>query len=152
MKKIYAFLLLFLSLQYAAIAQQEISIQEVEEDGGIQEIPFIVLDQAPIYPGCESEDIADKTACFQQKLYDHISANFRYPEEAKKENIQGRVFCRFLIDETGKITNITVRGSHELLENEARRITELIPNMLAPAQHGGKIVRTPYSLPLTFKL
>ncbi|QXP51647.1 energy transducer TonB [Cellulophaga sp. HaHa_2_1] len=152
MKKIYALALLFLVFQQTARAQQEISIQEVEEDRGIPEIPFIILDQAPIYPGCEGEDITDKTACFQQKLYDHISANFRYPEEAKKENIQGRVFCKFLIDETGKITNITVRGSHELLENEARRITELIPNMLAPGQHGGKIARTPYSLPLTFKL
>jgi protein TonB len=150
MKKIYVLAFLLLSFQHVATAQQEISIEEIEDD--TPEVPFIILDQAPIFPGCEDEEIEDKTACFQQKLMDHINANFRYPEEAKKENIQGRVFCRFLIDETGKITNISVRGSHELLENEARRITELIPNMLQPGQHSGKIVRTPYSLPFTFKL
>ncbi|WP_165747732.1 energy transducer TonB [Cellulophaga sp. Z1A5H] len=157
MKKIYVLALLFLAFQNVATAQQEtiieeIEIRDVEDVEEMTEIPFSVLDIAPLFPGCENDSSEDKKDCFQQKIFDHISANFIYPEEAKKNNIQGRVFSRFIIDGTGKITNITVRGPHELLENEAKRITALIPNMLEPGQHGGEIVRTLYSIPLTFKL
>ena len=48
------------------------------------------IEEAPIYPGCEN--IKNKRTCAQTKIQEHIIRNFRYPKEAQKKKIQGRVF------------------------------------------------------------
>ncbi|MGB7395443.1 MAG: TonB family protein [Pricia sp.] len=112
-------------------------------------VPFSVVEEAPIFPGCE--DAADPRACFQEKIQKHIGKNFRYPDEAQKQGIQGRVAIMFTIDEQGNIVNIRKRGPHKLLEAETVRIIEKLPQM-QPGKSGGKAVRVPFSIPITFKL
>ena len=113
------------------------------------EVPFAVIDEVPVFPGCENED--DLRQCFQSKMQEHISKNFQYPEEAQKKGVQGRVNIMFIIDEEGSIVNIRKRGPDKSLEDEAVRIIKLIPQ-LKPGIHMGKKVKVPYSIPITFKL
>ena len=113
------------------------------------DFPFSTVEEVPIYPGCE--DDADPRACFQKNVQKHISKNFRYPEEAQKQGIQGRVSIMFTIDEEGYITNIRKRGPDASLEDEAVRIIEKLPQM-SPGKNGGKAVRVPFSIPINFKL
>ncbi len=112
-------------------------------------VPFSVVDQVPVFPGCENA--SNKRDCFNKMFQKHISKNFRYPKEAHKKGIQGRVNVMLTIDEAGKVTNIHKRGPHKLLEDEAVRIIERLPNM-TPGKHKGKPVGVPYSIPITFKL
>ena len=51
---------------------------------------FDKIEDVPIYPGCEN--IKNKRSCAQTKIQEHIIRNFRYPKEAQKKKIQGRVF------------------------------------------------------------
>src|SRR5680860_1903230 len=81
----------------------------------------------------------------------HISKNFRYPEEAQKQGIQGRVNVMFTIGADGNISNIRMRGPDKLLEAEVARIISRLPQ-LEPGRHEGKVVNVPYSIPITFKL
>jgi len=113
------------------------------------EIPFGVIDEVPVFPGCE--DAEDKRACFQEKIQRHIQKNFRYPEAAEQQGIQGRVSSIFVIDTDGNIVDIKMRGPHELLENETGRILAKLPQM-QPGKHEGKAVKVPFSIPITFKL
>lgn len=113
------------------------------------EVPFSVVEEVPIFPGCE--DAADPRACFNKKMQDHIAQSFRYPEEAQKQNIQGRVNILFTIGEDGSIGNVRMRGPDKLLEDEAGRIISLLPQM-TPGKQRGKVVRVPYSIPITFRL
>jgi TonB family protein len=113
------------------------------------DIPFSVVDEVPIFPGCE--DAEDKRACFQNAMYKHISKNFKYPEEAQKENIQGKVNILFTIDTDGSIVNLKMRGPSPILETEAKRIIDKLPK-IEPGKHKGEIVRVPFSIPITFKL
>ena len=127
--------------------------EEMNKSGNNQKkeigVPFAVVDEIPIFPGCEGE--LDKKACFISSVNKHIRKHFRYPEEAKERGIQGRVNVIFVIDKEGNIKDIRKRGPHELLENEVVRIIEKLPKML-PGKHEGQETAVPFSVPVTFKL
>ncbi|SDQ23165.1 M56 family metallopeptidase [Flagellimonas zhangzhouensis] len=114
-----------------------------------ESVPFATIDEVPVFPGCENA--ADPKECFQEKLVEHIKKNFRYPEAAQEQGIQGRVSVVFTIDVNGDISSIKKRGPHELLENEAVRIIERLPKM-QPGRHEGKVMNVPYAIPITFRL
>lgn len=121
----------------------------VSENEGMIDVPFSTVDEVPVFPGCENA--SDKRACFQEKMYEHISKNFRYPQEAQDKGIQGKVNLMFVIDESGSIKNLRMRGPSEILEQEAARIISLLPKM-KPGKQRGKNVRVPFSIPIAFKL
>lgn len=116
------------------------------------DIPFALIEDVPVFPGCENvDDELQKRKCFQQKIQRHIAEHFRYPKKAQREKISGRVAIIFIIDKEGNVTNIRTRGPHEILEKEAVRIIKALPKMI-PGKHKGRPVRVPFSIPLTFKL
>ncbi|RRQ49519.1 M56 family peptidase [Maribacter algicola] len=112
-------------------------------------VTFAEIDEVPIFPGCE--DASDKRACFNEKIQLHISKNFRYPDQALEQNIEGRVSVMFTIDSDGNIVNIQKRGQHPLLEDEVVRIISKLPKM-EPGVKDGKNVNIPYSIPVVFQL
>lgn len=123
----------------------------VDKDFEDADIPYSVIEDVPIYPGCENVARSKRRNCFQDQLNKHIRENFRYPEIAQEMGIQGRVYTQFIIDKDGSITNIEVRGPDINLEREAKRIISLLPKM-TPGYQRGKPVRVPFSTPITFRL
>ncbi|MCV6630303.1 MAG: energy transducer TonB [Flavobacteriaceae bacterium] len=123
-------------------------VVEVEEDLDI-DVPFAVIEDAPVFPGCESAK--NKKKCFQEMMQKHIRKYFRYPEIAQEMGVQGRVNIMFTIDKDGSITNIRKRGPDKNLEKEAVRIISKLPKM-TPGRQRGRAVRVPFSIPITFKL
>jgi len=128
------------------IEVEDVEVEEVEED---IDVPFAVIEDVPIFPGCEGA--SDKRACFNEMMQQHIRKNFRYPEVAQEMGIQGRVSVLFTIQKDGSIGNIRLRGPDKNLEEEARRIIEKLPKM-TPGKQRGRPVRVPFSIPIMFKL
>ncbi|SFR33710.1 TonB family C-terminal domain-containing protein [Robiginitalea myxolifaciens] len=120
-----------------------------KDNRAIVEVPFAVIDEVPVFPGCE--DAADPKACFNKKMIEHVRKHFNYPEEAEAQGIQGRVAVIFTIGIDGGIEKIATRGPHPLLEEEVRRIIGRLPKM-KPGIHEGGAVKVPFSLPIVFKL
>ena len=131
--------------------EEIIEIVEVEEEELDIDVPFAVIEDVPIFPGCERVKKSDRRDCFQEKMNKHIRKNFRYPEIAQEMGIQGRVYVNFIIAKDGKITNIRMRGPDKNLENEAQRIISRLPSMI-PGKQRGRPVRVPFSIPITFRL
>ena len=133
--------------------QDEIIIEEIEVEEEFEDIdvPFAVIEDVPIFPGCESVAKSQRRACFQDQMNKHIRRNFRYPEIAQEMGIQGRVYVNFIIAKDGSITNIRMRGPDKNLENEAQRIISRLPQM-TPGKQRGRAVRVPFSIPITFRL
>ncbi|NDV43295.1 energy transducer TonB [Flagellimonas sediminis] len=125
---------------------EEVEVEEVEEDISV---PFAVIEDVPVFPGCEGAK--DKKACFQEQMQEHIRKNFRYPEIAQEMGVQGRVSVIFVIQKDGSIGDIRMRGPDKNLEAEARRIIEKLPKM-TPGKQRGRPVKVPFSIPITFKL
>jgi protein TonB len=123
----------------------------IEEEEEIIDVPFAVIEDVPVFPGCENVEKNQLRNCFQEQMNKHIRRNFRYPEIAQEMGIQGRVFVNFIISEDGSITNIRMRGPDKNLEGEAKRIISLLPNM-TPGKQRGRPVRVPFSIPIVFRL
>ena len=99
----------------------------------------------PIFPGCEKVKKSELKNCFQEQMNNHIRRNFRYPEIAQEQGIQGRIYVNFIIAKDGEITNIRTRGPDENLEKEAIRIISILPKMKPGIQEGCP-VRVPFHL------
>ncbi|MFD2908976.1 energy transducer TonB [Flavobacterium ardleyense] len=117
------------------------------------ELPFSVIEQVPLFPGCENEPKSRQFDCFQEQMTKHIKKNFNYPDRAMEDNIQGRVQVEYLIGVDGKVSVQRVKGpkGSELLEKEARRIIEKLP-LLKPGKQRNKPVKVRHVVPITFKL
>ena len=102
--------------------------------------PFDVVEQMPQFPGGPAA------------LMEYLSKNVRYPEEAYKNGIQGRVIATFVIEKDGSITEArVVKSVDSQIDAEALRVVNSMPNWI-PGRQNGEPVRVKYTVPITFKL
>lgn len=119
----------------------------------IDDIPFPILEDAPIYPGCESRPKSQQKKCFTEHITKHVNRKFN-PDLAANLGLtpgKKRIFVMFKIDKTGNVVNIRARAPHKSLEKEAIRIVNLIPKM-TPGKQRGRAVGVKYSLPIVFNV
>ena len=129
----------------------EVEDVEVAEEVEDVDIPFSVIEDVPLFPGCEKVAKNKRRDCFNEKIQKHIRKNFRYPEIAQDMGVQGKVHVMFTIQKDGSIGNIRMRGPDKNLEKEAMRIIKKLPRM-TPGRQRGRAVRVPFSIPIIFKL
>jgi len=97
-------------------------------------------DVAPVFPG-------GNTA-----LQQFLMQKLKYPEEARKQKLQGKVILGFMVDPKGNVGNIVVlQHVHAILDSEAVRVARAMPRW-TPAKKGTKNVQAPVSLPIIFTL
>ena len=101
---------------------------------------FDVVEVMPQYPGG------------QIAMMKYIMENIKYPKQAMKERIQGRVTVRFIVEKDGSISNVRpIHSVHTLLDKEAVRVVKSMPKWSPGKQHG-KPVRVQLIVPIMFKL
>ena len=109
----------------------------VIQDG---QVVFTVVEEMPEFPGGE------------KALRDFIVSTVKYPEDAKKDGIQGKVFVSFVVKSDGTVGNAKIaRSANPLLDNEAIRVINLLPTW-KPGKQGGKEVNVAYTIPVQFAL
>jgi len=85
-------------------------------------------------------------------LYNYIAKNLRYPADARRMGIQGKVFVRFVVDIDGSLTQIqVVNGIGGGCDEEAVRLFMASPKW-QPGMREGKRVKVRMMLPITFRL
>ena len=101
---------------------------------------FDVVEKMPEYPGG------------QAALFEYLSKNVKYPADAEKKKIAGRVLGTFVVNTDGSITDIeVVRKTFPSLDAEAVRVISGMPKW-KPGEQKGKKVRVKYTVPLNFRL
>ena len=101
---------------------------------------FSVVEVMPQYPGG------------QIAMMKYIMENMKYPEQAMKKGIQGRVAVSFIVEKDGSISNVRpIHSVHTLLDKEAVRVVKSMPKWSPGKQHG-KPVRVQLIVPIMFKL
>lgn len=101
---------------------------------------FVAVETQAEYPGG------------MEALMHYLMNNIRYPEEAYKNDIQGRVIIKFVIEKDGAVTNAeVVKGVAPELDQEALRVVSSLPKWI-PAKVGGKDVASYFTLPVNFRL
>ena len=101
---------------------------------------FDVVEKMPEYPGG------------QAALFEYLSTNVKYPVDAEKQKIQGRVLVTFVVNTDGSITDIeVVKKAFPSLDAEAVRVISGMPKWI-PGEQKGQKVRVKYTVPLSFNL
>ncbi len=101
---------------------------------------LIMADEMPEFPGGE------------RALFQFLSTSIRYPREALRNDIEGRVYVEFVVDRYGKITRVIVkRGIHPTLDQEALRVIESMPDW-KPGVKDGKFVNVLFTVPINFQI
>ena len=118
----------------------DIIIEIEEETEPVVEIVFDVVEENPEFVGGI------------EKLYEYLGNNINYPEMAKENGIQGKVFVQFVVWKDGSIRNVNVvKGTHKLLDKEALRVINKMPNW-KPGKQRGKNVNARFTLPIKFRI
>ncbi|QNJ97822.1 energy transducer TonB [Constantimarinum furrinae] len=136
--------------------EEIVEIEEIEEavEEEIADVPFAVIENVPIYPGCESAgNNAAKKACMSEKIQKFVQKKF----DAELANDLGldagrqRISVQFKIDKNGNVTNVRARAPHPKLEQEAIDVVNQLPKM-TPGKQRGKAVGVLYALPIVFEV
>lgn len=136
--------------------EEEIEIDldlEVTEETVIEEVVF---EEAP------EEEVADEifTVVEDQPtpsggmgaFYKYVSKNMKYPTQARRMGIEGRVFVQFVVDKDGSITEVkAIKGIGAGCDEEAERVLRNAPKW-KPGKQRGRAVKVRMVLPITFKL
>lgn len=110
--------------------------QDSEKDKKV----YDVVEVPPVFAGGE------------KAMFEYLSKNIRYPVEAQKQKIQGRVVVQFVVNDEGKVSSAKIVYSIDTyLDAEALRIINAMPDW-TPGKQGGKNVSVRYVLPIQFKL
>ncbi|MEW7293085.1 energy transducer TonB [Aquimarina sp. 2304DJ70-9] len=122
-------------------------------DDDPEEVPFIAVEFAPIFPGCEKlETNSERASCFSDKIKRIVAKKFDtgLGVGLGLEGLQ-RIYVQFDVHKDGTIKNIVARAPHSSLEKEAKRVVESFPRM-TPGKQRDKAVTVKYSLPIVFKI
>ena len=86
-----------------------------------------------------------------EKMYEYISRNFIYPEEAKKRSVIGKMEVEFTVEKSGAITYVSVlKGLDESIDGEIVKLLEAMPRW-TPATKNGVPVRYKVSMPINLR-
>ena len=118
----------------------EDAIFDDEEEEEVADEIFTIVEQQPGYPGGMGA------------FYQFIQKKMKYPSQARRMGIEGKVFVQFVVGKDGTITDVKViRGVGAGCDEEAARVIQSSPKW-TPGKQRGKAVKVRMVLPITFKL
>jgi periplasmic protein TonB len=113
--------------------------QEKEEEEDVNQIFTIVEEQAQPVGGMSA-------------FYKFVGEKMKYPAQARRMQVEGRVFCEFVVNRDGTLQDVKViRGIGAGCDEEAIRVIQSAPAW-KPGKQRGKAVRSKFNLAIIFKL
>lgn len=126
---------------------------EVTEDTKVEAVH--VVTEEPKEEVDEIFSVVEETAAPKGGLpafYKYIGEKMKYPAQARRMGVEGRVFVQFVIGKDGSINDVKViKGIGAGCDEEASRVMQGAPSWNAGKQRG-KPVKQRYTLPIIFKL
>ena len=133
MKKLILMLLMAVCCLMTANAQKTVISQTNQK-------VFDTVEQMPEYPGG------------MQAMIAFLQTNMKYPEDAAKQKVEGRVMVQFIVETDGSVSDVHVaKQVFPSLDAEAIRVVQAMPKW-TPGKEKGQVVRVKYNLPIVFRM
>lgn len=133
MKKLILMSLMAVCCLVTASAQKTVVSQKNQK-------VYDVAEQMPEYPGG------------MPAMFEFLMKNMKYPKDAEKQKVEGRVMVMFVVETDGSISDVKVaKKTFPSLDAEAVRVVQSMPKW-TPGRDKGKVVRVQYTLPVSFRL
>ncbi|WP_127846496.1 energy transducer TonB [Psychroflexus aestuariivivens] len=126
---------------------------EKTEDEPITEMSFELIEDVPIFPGCENLSNNDeRKACMNKQIQKFINKEFdtRLASDLGLEG-KNRIYTTFKINHKGEVEFLNARASHPKLKEESQRVIEKLPKM-QPGKQRGKAVGVIFAIPISFNI
>ncbi len=132
------------------LAQQGLAMQDEPLPANAQRVDYTpVMQDEPVFTVVEE---MPKFPGGNEALTKYMMSSIKYPENARKNGIQGTVFVTFVVEKDGRISNARVlKGVDKELDEEALRVVNAMPNW-KPGKEKGKPVKVQFNLPVAYKL
>lgn len=132
------------------LAAALVAVNQVDALARVAEEPTtVVLQQDKVYKVVE---YMPEFPGGMNSLLDYIAKNIKYPEEAQKKGINGRVILQFIVNTDGSLSDFKIiRGVDPQLDAEALRVVKSMPKW-TPGKDKGKVVPVYYTVPISFGL
>ncbi|RLD72104.1 MAG: energy transducer TonB [Bacteroidetes bacterium] len=119
----------------------QVEIVEIEEDEEDEEAQiFFIVEKMPVFPGGELG------------LRKYIATHVKYPNIARENGIEGKVYIRFCVTSSGTVEKVSIaRGVDPILDKEGVRVVRALPKW-KPGEQRGKKVNVWYTVPINFQL
>jgi len=132
-----------------AEADQEMEVEIVDMEEEEEEISiFTIVEDMPIFmpKKCKTKEEGEI------ELHKYIVTHVEYPNIARENGIQGKVYVEFVVNSKGKVTKVKiVRGIDPALDKAAIKVIKSLP-AFSPGKQRGKPTRVRYTVPINFKL
>ena len=116
-------------------------------------VPYISIQNAPVFKGCEGLSKENNKICFDEKMKKFVQRNFNagIANELGLHSGKHKIQTQFIIDSKGNVVNIKIRAPHKQLEKETSRLLKKLPKF-EPGKQNNKAVKVRYTLPITFRV
>ena len=132
--------LIMMSLMAICCLTTVLAQKTVVSQNDQKEDPFNVVEDMPAFPGG------------MEAMIQFISSNIKYPADAKKQKVDGRVLVKFVVEKDGSITEVKViKPAFPSLDAEAIRVVKAMPKW-KPGYQRGQAVRVQFTMPINFSL
>lgn len=139
--------------------------EEIDEDLDLDidvEIDESDIFEDPIFEETLDEEEVEEVLIFVESMpepiggmaafYKHVGKHMKYPNQARRMGIEGKVYVQFVIDQQGNLTDVrSIKGIGAGCDEEAVRVIQNAPSW-TPGKQRGKPVKVRMILPITFKL
>ncbi|WP_435414003.1 energy transducer TonB [Polaribacter aestuariivivens] len=124
-----------------------------DEDPFVNDVPFVMIEDAPIFKGCEGLSKEENKLCFDKKMKQFVQRNFDADLASELGLRAGKykIQTQFLIDDKGNVVDIKIRAPHKQLEKETNDLIKKLPKF-TPGKQRNKPVRVRYTLPIAFSV
>jgi len=133
MKKLLVLLMIFPMIGFGQ------DMMEIEEES---EEAYVIVDQMPLFGDCEDDE------CTTYEIMKSIARNFKYPEIAKANGVEGRIILEFVVEKCGHVDRVKVlRGLGKEIDQAAIESIRLLPKFI-PGKQLGIPVNVKYTVPI----
>ncbi len=122
--------------------QQETAEEKTLPQPSLEQKPvdYLVVEVLPEYPGGPVE------------FMKWLTKNLRYPAEAIRKKVQGKVVAQFIVNDDGSITELKIiKSLNAACDQEALRVLRMMPKW-KPGLQNDKPCRTMVAIPIVFRM
>jgi protein TonB len=129
----------------------EVEVAKEPKEEIIETLPFIMIENAPVFKGCEGLSKEENKKCFDKSMLKFVQRNFDagLANELGLRSGKYKIQTQFIIDNQGNVVDIQIRAPHTKLKKETQELIEKLPQF-TPGMQRNKPVKVRYTLPISF--
>ena len=119
----------------------------------INDVLFVLIEDAPIYKGCEGLSKAENKKCFIKSIKKFVVKRFDIDlaQELGLRSGTYKIFAQFVISKEGTVSELIIKAPHYKLEKEVKGIIKKLPKF-TPGMQRKVPVNVKFTLPISFRV